>query len=333
MTLRNLYVAPPGPNGIQQPVRAFVEPAPRSPRRVRRAVAAHVRRRGGVGGFDFGQFAGDVFEGVQTVTTNVVEGAEDAACELWNAALPPPLKKGLQVTQQAPWRDVWRGANLTLATVAPFLVMPFTLPLALFFYPILIWLETSRIAFAIFANCGRVTDTLQQEAADALNLLDALSPTTPQGRLFRKILTMAGASPIVDAYDSVVPSLRAILDPAADGRPVSLEDVVQFATASAEISGDVEFSDFVTSSSRELAELEENIAVAADVVGALSPNATHADGKPLSPPYYSDEELKDMFGDVAVDGPSTTTKVVVGLGLAAGLVAAAKAYANRKKRR
>lgn len=282
-------------------------------------------------------FVDNAFGAAQRFVGDAYETAEDAVCDTWMALIPEPVRNGLTATQQEPWRSIWRGANLTIASAAPFLVMPFTLPLALFFYPILIWLETTRLAFAVVANCGRISTTLKNEAGDLLGIIDVLSPRTAQGRLARGILNAAGASNLVDSYDTIAPSLRTILTQIHTQEELSLSALISFATASAGLAGDAEFADWIHEADRNIREVEQNLEAAVAAVNASTSSRTSgntltihtgAPGQftvhPTSPPYYSDEEMNDMFGESKAAGAG----VVVGLG-----IAGAVAYWLSKRKR
>lgn len=211
------------------------------------------------------------FNTAQEVVGDVVEKGEDALCDVWKAVIPPPLQQGLKLTQQQPWRGLWRGFNLTAPTMVQFALPPITFPLAILFFPILIWLETTRIAFAIFANCGRVTTTLQREAADLILVLDQLGPNKPVGQVIRTTLNLAGQGGIVTSFDQFYPKIRALLNPVSRKQPMSANAVLTFAMASAQMSGDARVIGLVTQTDSQLAALEET---AVQVMGPSNNSGT-----------------------------------------------------------
>jgi len=217
--------------------------------------------------------ANNVFGEVQNAVSRAGYHAEGAVCDVWEATLPPPIKAFLTASQTGFWRNIQRGLSFTAASALPFAVMPFTLPLLLFFYPLLIWFETARLSFAVVANCGRVSTTMKNEATDLLMLLDLFAPGTPMGMVARGVLQAVGAGVVVTIYDAIADPARAVLLPMVEGRNVRASDVATFAIAVGRVAGDESIMDWMRIADTAADEVEAAIIAGLDEVNALSPAA------------------------------------------------------------
>ena len=276
-------------------------------------------------------FIGDAWDATTGFAGDVVVGVESSVCNVWKAVLPDGVENALRMTTRNPWRSMWRGGNFLVASYAPFALMPITFPLAILFYPILIWLETIRIAWAIFANCGSVTRTLQNESKDLLDLLDFLSPNTPQGRTLRTVVTLAGASGLLDSYDTMGPPLRAFLTPVSRGTVPDPSTFVALAATTADLSGpDTPYTKVATSSKDSLVEVEKRLGAELEKVDGLSSEAVFtASGVPkkarlvlsTSPPTETGTELAEIF---------TPSRSVVAVGAVAATLGGLLYFTTRK---
>ena len=213
---------------------------------------------------------GMISDGVQNFGRNVTNAVEDTVCDAWKSVIPGQLQQFLLASQQQPWRAIQRGMSLTAAQAVPFSVMPFTLPLVIFFFPLVITFETARVAFALFANCGRASQTIANEAADILFVLDNFAPGTPQGILARTILNAAGAGVVVTAYDAIQGPARTLLVPLSQNRNVQPSDVAALALAVGRVVGDEDLLAFMSQSATQIDQLEAFVTARLAEVDALA---------------------------------------------------------------
>lgn len=258
---------------------------------------------------------------IQEGFESVVDDAEDVACNAWKAVIPMPLKNALYATQQQPWRNITRAVSFTAPSLLPLAVMPFTMPLALFFYPMVIWFETMRITMAVIANCFRASTVLKNEARDLLELLDAFSPNTAAGRIARRALNAAGAGIIVEVYDVINGPARGVLVPLSQGRPVEISQVLQLAEVAIVLSGDAELISTVTAGKAAMNQVEADITKVLVEDGALSSTAGVSSPEVKTLLLKTDPNVAAQLQVAA--GESSSAGALVGasavVGIAAGL--------------
>ena len=237
-------------------------------------------------------FLGDIKRGAKRAGKQALAKIAEAgasACDV----LPDWVVAGMAKTQENPWRKIQRFMSFTIPGIVPLLVMPFTFPLTLFFYPILIFLETNRLAFALVANCFDVSRTMKTEACDIMSIIDFLSPATTTGRIARGVMQGAGAGELLGLYDEFAPKVKAVCGPMCAGNAPSIGALIALGEATASMADDADIVGSVQLSDDEMSDMEAVMTLALGENGPQAPPKSSSPGGRSRPPGRPARGKKD----------------------------------------